>query len=106
MMKKEDFIKLYNETNEQNDKASRFATEALVALKVLQESGIIDDFSKLSTPSQRQSFIATNDAFKKFLKNYELSNVAVGESLETYLQIMNGLSGSDNNSLEESESKE
>ena len=41
-MKKEDFIKLFNETNEQNDKAARFATEAFISLKYLQDSGIIN----------------------------------------------------------------
>jgi len=104
-MKKEDFIKLFNETNEQNDKAARFATEAFISLKYLQDSGIINEFSKLSTPSQRQNFISTNDAFKKFLKNYEMTNISVAESLETYIDILNGVGGSDITSSD-SESKE
>jgi hypothetical protein len=94
-MEEKEFKELYKNINSIEQKTSDFATEALKDLYYLEANGVIDEFNKLTRPSDRQIFIATNPKFKNFLSNFSLYNFGLSQSVDEYNKLINKLSGSD-----------
>ena len=94
-MDRNEFNNLANEINEDRQKISNFATQAVKDFEYLDKNGIFADLQRLKKPSERQLFIATNERFKSFLKNYELFKLSSGELLNAYDAMIKKVSGSD-----------
>jgi hypothetical protein len=94
-MDKNEFNKLHKQINEDQQKISNFATQALKDYDYLEKNGIFKDFQRLQKPSERQIFIASNEAFKNFLKNFELFRLSTGELVNNYDSMIKKVSGSD-----------
>jgi hypothetical protein len=91
----QEFTQLYNEINSANEKTRSFASKALQDLAYLEENGIFDQFEKLQRPSERATFINTNDRFKSYFNNLALMNNSLTESVGAANEMMKSSIGLD-----------
>lgn len=89
------FTQLYNAINDSNEKTRSFAQKALQDLAYLEENGIFDQFEKLQRPSERATFINTNDRFKSYFNNLSLMNKSLTESVGVANEMMKSSIGLD-----------
>jgi hypothetical protein len=84
----QEFNQLYNAINSANEKTRSFASKAMQDLAYLEENGVFEQFEKLQRPSERATFINTNDRFKSYLSNLSLMTNSLSESVSVANEMM------------------
>ena len=100
------FTQLYNAINDSNEKTRSFAQKALQDLAYLEQNGVFEQFEKLQRPSERATFINTNDRFKSYFSNLALMNNSLSESVSVANEMMKSSIGLDSTPLDQNDGME